>query len=273
MKGAPNHMSKSTNDAKPLITPEQLDQTSSTPLYKQVADLIRTKIAGEQLVAGDRLPTEQRLSKDLGLGISTVRNAYALLVDEGIVTRRAGRGSFVSKPKLSRQLQSLYNFTEEVKAAGQVPTSQVLEFTMTKPDAAVAQQLGISQNDDVYVVKRLRCANGNPVLLETSSIPTKLCPGLTKEDVQGSLYESMTRLMGSAPIKAREVHEASTLSHEEARLLGRKPGAGTFRITRLTFNSRGETCEHCLVVAPGDQTRYTIELGVDGSSASKSLVM
>lgn len=256
-----------------LIRPEDLDLNSTEPLYKQVAALIRSRISTQQLKPGDRLPTEQQLSRTMGMGISTIRSAYALLVDEGLVTRRAGRGSFVSKPQLSRQLKNLYTFTEDVKALGMTPSSRVLEFSVEKPSPDAARELAISPADDIYLVRRLRCADGNPIVLETSSVPVSLCPGLTRDDVEGSLYESMTRHMGLPPLSAREVHEASTLTAEEARLLGREPGMGTFRITRLTTNARGEACEHCEVVAPGDQTRYTIELGPNGSSATKNLIV
>lgn len=260
-------------DAADLISKESLDLTSSTPLYRQVAELIRSMITNRELAPGDKLPTEQRLSHLLDMSVSTIRSAYALLVDEGLVTRRAGRGSFVSKPQLSRQLKSLYTFTEDIRALGMSPSSKILDFHTAKPGADIAEALGISLEEDVYYIRRLRCANGNPILLEASSVPVRLCPGLTRDEVEGSLYEAIARHGESAPLSAREVHEASTLSEDEATLLCRKPGAGTFRITRLTTNTRGELCEHCLVVAPGDQTRYTIELGPNGSNAIKNIII
>lgn len=256
-----------------LVNRDELDLDSSAPLYKQLAALIKQKIDERQLPVGQKLQTEQDLSKELGVSISTVRNAYALLVKEGLVTRRAGRGSFVSRLKLSRSLVNIYNFTEEIRALGRTPSSDVLVFRIRKPSDDIAKALGIPQTDAVYEIERVRRADGNPILLETSYIPVALCPNLTDKDAEGSLYEGMMREMNSGLAGAHEIHEASVLSKQEAHTLERMPGEGTFRITRLTINTRGETCEYCLGVAPGDQTRYTIELGANGTKAKKDFLV
>ena len=69
------------------------------------------------------------------------------------------------------------------------------------------------------------------------------------------------------------MHEATVLSADEAGVLDREPGSPAFRITRLTTNVHGETCERCEAIAPGDGTRYVVDLRLDGSTSTKKLLL
>jgi GntR family transcriptional regulator len=262
----------STAAQKPLVTIADMDLSLSTPLYQQLADVLRKKITEGTIGSGDALPTEQSLSKALGLGISTVRSSYALLVEEGLITRRRGRGTFVSEPRLDRHLASLYNFSTEIRSLGKVPSSKILCFLTEPTEAFVAEALGIDVSESVYKIARVRLADGVPLLLETSYVPVRLCPGLTREDMETSLYKRMEKAMGAMLVSAVETHEAVTLRKREAHELKRPVGMGAFKITRTTTNSRGERCEYSLSIAPGDQISYTIELGIKGTAVSKSFL-
>lgn len=253
-----------------VVSVADLDLESSTPLYRQLASSLRDGIESGALRPGDPLPTEQSLSHDLGLGVSTVRSAYALLVKEGLVARRRGRGTFVAKARLDRRLTSLYNFSAEIRASGRVPSSKVLAFEVVEAGREAAGALGLEGADKVYRIRRLRLADQIPLLIETSYVPTSICPGLREESLTGSLYEEMERCMGAHLVRAVEKHDAVSLDDRDARDLGRPAGAAALRITRLTFNSRGEACEYGINVAPESQVSYTMELGLDGTAVSKN---
>ena len=120
-----------------LLAEIKLDQFSPTPLYRQVAEGLRDRIVSGELAVGTALPTENTISEALGIGISTVRCAYATLVKEGLVTRRPRRGSFVSSPELARQLDGLYSFSSETRRLGRVPSTKVISFTETTPSPEV----------------------------------------------------------------------------------------------------------------------------------------
>lgn len=78
-----------------MAAPSTLDPGSSTPLYRQVYDLLREKISSGALSAGDRLPPTRELAQELGLNRTTVSAAYELLESEGLIKGHVGRGSFV----------------------------------------------------------------------------------------------------------------------------------------------------------------------------------
>ena len=93
-----------------IVLKENLDLNSSAPLYIQIANILRQKINDGSLKVGDSLPAEMLLCKDLGLSRSTIRNAFALLEQEGKIIRKRGLGTIVCEPKLRRNLDTLYNF-------------------------------------------------------------------------------------------------------------------------------------------------------------------
>jgi GntR family transcriptional regulator len=69
---------------------------SSTPLYVQLSRQIRTQIEQGSLPIGKQLPSERELAADYGISRLTARKALAMLRDEGIISARRGRGSFVA---------------------------------------------------------------------------------------------------------------------------------------------------------------------------------
>lgn len=252
-----------------LLAEIKLDQFSSTPLYRQVAESLRDRIVSGELAVGTPLPTENTISKTLGIGISTVRSAYAALVKEGLVTRRPRRGSFVSSPERTRQLDGLYSFSSETRRLGKVPSTKVLSFTETTPSPEVKLQLELTSGERIFEIIRVRLADDTPIMLEGSHIPVRICPKLTKKDVEGSLYEAITQASGSVLALAHEVHKAVVLDVEQAQVLGRSVGTPAFLIFRTTQNARGEKFEYCVSVCPADTTHYEITLRPDSTSISK----
>lgn len=253
-----------------LVTRRDIDDTNPTPIYQQLASVIREKIASHELVEGARLPTETSLSRTLGIGVSTVRSAYSLLVDEGLVSRRAGRGSFVSTPVLNRKLPSLYNFTSEIRELGRTPVSKVIKFEVGKPSVEAVRELEITESTPVFHIQRVRCAGSDSLVLENVTLPVGRYPELTAQDLEGSLYEALAEHGYDAPTTAHEVHEAVVLSRQDAELLGRRPGEPAFRVTRTSYDLLKVPVEYAVNIAPGDRTRYVMDLGVDGTSVSKT---
>lgn len=252
------------------MEPIELDRMDSTPLYRQLARVLRDRIGSGAFQPGDRLPTEQALSRELDLSLSTVRGAYAELVEEGLVVRRAGRGSFVAEPRINRSLGGIYNFTTEMEQLGKTPGTRVLSFERREASDEEADALETAPGAEVFELVRLRLADGEPLLLERSCVPVAICPELEEADVEGSLYEALGRLAGVNPGSAHEVHEVVLLGVEEAELLGRTPGAPAFLVTRITRTDMGVPFEYSTAFAPGDATRYVMDLAPGSVSVAKA---
>lgn len=248
-----------------LIAQIQIDSLGSTPLYRQLFNELTRLIANGTLSPGDAVPTEEALCGAFGLSRTTVRRALGDLVEVGRVVRRPRKGTVVAEPKLPRSLETLHNFSEEMGKLGLTPTSKVLGFEKTTPRDWVAARLGVSEAEPVFKLTRVRLANGEPMLLETAWVPCRLCPNLTKEQLEGSLYTALAAA-GHTAKDARETYEAVLLGASDAKALGRKKGDPTFVIRRSTSDETGTVFEVSRIVAPGDRNQYEVALHADAPS-------
>ena len=133
-----------------------LDQSSPTSLWRQLADQLSGLISSGTLSVGDPLPTEERICRDLGLSRATVRKAFSELVSLGLVTRRAGKGSFVAEPKLRRSLDTLYSFSSEMATLGITPTSKIIRFRFVEVTDGIAERLEVPDGSLAWEIRRLR---------------------------------------------------------------------------------------------------------------------
>src|SRR5512133_4005246 len=124
-------------------------------MRKQVLTRQRVLELIDQLQVGEAIPSERRLSSELGVSRLTVRAALDDLVREGFLVRRHGSGTFVSEPKIAQQL-TLTSFSEDMRRRGMVPGSRTVELQTISAGAALGRSLNVSPNARVVQIVRLR---------------------------------------------------------------------------------------------------------------------
>lgn len=247
----------------------KIEWTTDAPVYLQLSNYFSARISAGELREGDALPTETALCSQLGISRSTVRQAFLMLEDEGVIIRKKRVGTRVCKPKLKRNINNLYNFTTEMHAMGLAPSSRVISFTTVHPPSKIAETLNLGAGDTAYRIERLRMADGEPLLLETAYIPVYICPVLNREQLTDSLYATIRECSGSSPQEATEIYEAVTLSKRDAELLYVRAGEAGFRIQRISKNTAGQIFEYCIELARGDRNKFQIVLKNSGVQYSR----
>ena len=152
----------------------QLDGGSSAPLYQQVLDLIKSDIEHGTYPIDSQIPTEFELSKMYGVGRVTVRRAIEELAGEGYLTKRQGRGTFVTATKMIRkvhQKDDVQSFTQACAANGMHAGARVVSRKTVKADVELAAFFGVDEGADLLLVSRVRTADGVPVLFENNYYP------------------------------------------------------------------------------------------------------
>src|ERR687888_1563245 len=136
---------------------------------------IRMRVIGliRELGVGQAIPSERRLSTELGVSRLTLRAALDELVREGYLVRRHGSGTYVGQPKIAQQL-TLTSFSEDMRRRGMVPDSRTVELRRIHAGPQVGRALNVSPDARVFQIRRLRLAGGGPVALETP--PVSLSP-------------------------------------------------------------------------------------------------
>ena len=229
------------------------------PLHEQLVDVLRDKIEHE-LAPGDMLPSERELTEQFGVSRTTVRLALAELESLGMVQRRHGKGSFVLDVASSAaNLSQAYSFTDHMRSIGRVPETTVLEFAEMDADEHLARRVGVSVGDALFKVKRLRSADGVPMMVERSYLPARVFPGLSFELLSRKpLYEIMEEDYRQKIRFADEEFYASVVRSNDAGLLKIGEGAPVLDLVRTTYNVRNRVVEYTLSVARGDQFRYRV---------------
>jgi GntR family transcriptional regulator len=231
------------------------------PLYHQVKDILLAAIDAGHWASDQQLPNESKLAELFGVSKITVRQALQELADLGYIRREQGRGTFVSQPKFGQGPRELMSFTEEMDRHRLTASARVLEKTVSEADLAVAEHLQLRLHAQVFVLRRLRLADGEPMGIQTAHIPVDLAPGLSQEDFENvSLYGLLQSRYGIQPARGHEQYFATSADADSAVLLGIPAGAPVFAAERVTFTKNGTPFEFTKSIMRGD--RYSIVLNL-----------
>lgn len=161
-----------------------IDKSSPIPAYYQLKEEIKNKIANDVWVVGQCIDSERELSETYGVSRMTVRQALGELVQEGILVREKGRGTFVCEPKVKQQ--DMMSFSDIIKKAGRNLETKVLEFEVIETPDELGDVFSAAK---LYKVNRLRLVDGEPVANEIVYIPCEYCGFINQSDLQKSLYK------------------------------------------------------------------------------------
>lgn len=163
-----------------------IDKQSPIPAYFQLKNYILDQISSGQWQKEQPIPSERELSELARVSRMTVRQAINELVNEGILYRLKGKGTYITKSKIEQR--NIMSFSEMVKSKGITPVTEILEFEKNALFPAIAKILGVEAETKFYRVKRLRKAEEIPIGIEEVFIPEKYCPDIDRFDLSGSLY-------------------------------------------------------------------------------------
>lgn len=185
-----------------------------TAKYEMIKQDITKKIESSEYKSNQVIPSESELCAAYGVSRITVRKAIDELVHEGQLYRIKGKGSFV-RDNASEGLSRIYSFTEAIVHQGRTPSKKLLSMTMAGADPDTAHKMGLKADDQVYVIKSLYFADGQPYCINTSMLPAKLFPKLELFDFNNhSLYEVLKSFYHLTFTKARQVLNATVGSRE-----------------------------------------------------------
>ena len=145
----------------------QLNHSSPTPLYYQLRQMIRNNIVDGVWQDGMMLPSETQLATELKLSRQTVKQAYDGLVQEGLVSRKRGKGTYVTYRQAEFNIMQEPNFYQQMDDERAVQLAKTIEKGFVKADAHVAKRLRLQVGDDVACIKRVRYINDLASIIQT----------------------------------------------------------------------------------------------------------
>lgn len=233
-----------------------LDALGRAPLYQRLQLALRRAIASQMLRPEDALPPERDLAQGFEVSRITVRKALDGLVEEGLLTRRQGAGTFVAG-RVEKQFSKLTSFSEDMEARGRSPRSQWLSKVESAVTPDESLTLGLSPGTRVFRFVRIRFADQMPMAIEHSTI-SGLALG-SANDVDASLYDALDK-HGHRPVRALQRLRAVLFNSEQAKLLDIEAGAPGLFIERRGYLEDGRAVEMTHSWYRGDAYDFVAEL-------------
>lgn len=236
-----------------------IDKYSPLPIYYQIEEAIKGRIEKGELQEGEMIPSEREYAETYGISRMTVRQAITNLVNDGYLTRRKGKGTFVANQKIEQRL-GLTSFTEDMKARGLKPSTKLIDFQISEARGKIAAGLGIHPGDEIYEIQRVRLADNIPMALETTYLAADLVKGLNQRIVQGSLYQFVEEELGLNIDYATQELEASVARETESEVLRIAKGTPVLLIRRYTYLKDGRPLELVQSIYRGDRYKFIIDM-------------
>lgn len=230
-----------------------LNQEAMTPLYVQLMEEIEKNIADGVYKPGEKIMTEAEMAKEYGVSLITVRKAVGSLMEKGLVIRKQGKGTFVTKPKFSRNMKKLQSFTEMCEQMGVKPGAKMLENRLIEADAKVAARLGIEAGSSVVYISRLRYADQEPVQIERSYFPLKYAFLLEAQFDDNSLFDFLREQAGTWVASSEKTIELCRATAAEAKLLDVEENDYLLFVRSTAYDSAGEPLYAGVQIINGDR--------------------
>jgi GntR family transcriptional regulator len=228
-----------------------------TPKHAQLREILRRTVESE-LPPGSPIPSERELAERYQVSRLTVRSAIGKLVEEGLLSRVRGKGTFTATRRMELQLY-LMSFTDDMRRRGKVPTTEVLRNAPEIPPASSASALGLGNRQPAHRLVRLRRADGVPLAVERGWYHAGRLPGLTGLELTRSLYALLAQHFDIRLDHAWQTVWAESADRETARLLGIRAGSPLLVFRRVS-SCKGEPVEDMTSWYRGDHYQVTMQL-------------
>lgn len=214
-----------------------IDKNNPNPYYRQISEWIREKVVTREWEINHQLPSEEDLSKELGVSRGTIRRAISDLIKEGILIQIQGKGTFVAEKKVSYPFgQELVSFAESMERNGLNFTTKVLEMKTITANELMQEKFSIKENNKVLFLKRLRYIDGEPVILIENYINLKICPGIDQVNFEKStLFDSIESLSQQKIGFGKRQFNAIGLDEEKAELLSLTINTPVLFLDQITY--------------------------------------
>lgn len=235
-------------------------------LYMQLADLIRAQILDGSYTPGSMLPSENEMVQTYQVSRVTVRQALALLYQEGLVKRVQGKGTFVAGQTIEQNFFSLHEFSKELKSKGYVPSFEILSHEWRPATAEFRGLFDLKNDPSLLVVERIKYSDKNPIMLEKVFIPKYRIPGFPVKDVRAKLLSTILNETYSVQlVRVRKSIQPIKIGRTEATRLKVSPGSLGLLLDRVTWsNEKGmPPIMFTRAIVPAERSRFYVDVGAE----------
>lgn len=228
------------------------------PAYVRIRDQIKREIDEHVWKVGKRLPSERDLAEVFHVSRMTLRQAISLLVEEGVLERRIGSGTFVASTRVQEKMRGTTSFTEIIKSQGKEPSSQLISYRRTIPNEQEVKKLGIQQTENIIRMERIRYADKVPVVYEVASIPEKFIKNFKKDEITQHFFQTLQK-NGYRIGKSQQTIHAGLAKEKIAQYLDISKGQAILGLTQISYLEDGTAFEFVKSQYAGERFEFYLE--------------
>ncbi|MCV2883750.1 histidine utilization repressor [Aestuariibacter sp. AA17] len=223
------------------------------PRFTQIKSAIMEQIEQNEMKSGDQVPSENQLAEQFGVSRMTARRALTELVDEGILMRSQGLGTFVSDHRPMSSMLAIKSINEEIRQRGHRYHCDVIHKAAVTGSEQACSWLGVPAQTTLFHTLIVHFENAQPVQLESRWVNPQFAPDYLKQD-----FNSVTAnqyLSAIAPLtQADHIVEATLPDSESASLLNISTRQPCLKVSRRTFSAKG-IVSYANLLHPGNRYR------------------
>ncbi|CAG9186985.1 GntR family transcriptional regulator [Cupriavidus pinatubonensis] len=232
--------------------------------YGRIAAQLQRKIVDGEWPPGAAIPAESTLATEFGTALGTIRQAIAVLVQEGLLERVQGKGTFVRNGLTGASMMRFFRFRADADAADvAIPRSEILSCRAVRLEKSVATLLGLDTGARGLAISRRRWLDDKPRLLESIWLPLPRCEPLQrlpKAEWGDLLYPLLASQCGITIHRAVDEVTFRTLDADQAELLDLPDGHPCALVTRRAYDLQGNCAEYRLTQGDAYAFRYQADI-------------
>ena len=237
-----------------------IDVSHLIPRYYQIYDNLYNQIQEGKYANGEKLPSEEKLCDLYQVSRGTIREAIKLLLQQGLLNRERGKGTFVSLNKIGQDLQQLMGFTELMNRNGMTASAKILEVTVKDPNPKIKEILMIPKGEQVVKVQRLRFGDKEPLIIEKSYFVRSIFQPLLKHDLENqSIYDILYKETALRLGEATQDIEATVAGPVESKAFGIEFGSPLLLMKRIIMLKDGSPFEYSEDYYRSDKLKFTVK--------------
>lgn len=229
-----------------------------SPVYIQIHNQIKKDIEAGVWAVGDRIPSERELALEFNVSRMTLRQAVQTLVEEGILERQVGAGTFVARKKVQEKMTGVTSFTELMEEQGKKPSSRTVSYLVTTPSLSEMERLKLKDDEKVLRMERIRYADEVPICFEVATLPYSLVKDYERNQITTSLYRTLEE-SGRKIGHAQQSVSAQVASERIAEYLNIKRCSAILRLRQITELGDGTPFEYVRTQYAGDKFEFYLE--------------
>ena len=229
----------------------ELSRNTFEPLYYQIRENIREKINSNEYPPNSMIPSEAELCEHYGVSRVTVRRAVLDLVQEGLLTRGKGKGTFVSENYGLTHMNGLQSFTQELLGLNMRPSAKLLSCRIRVADQSLRNIMDLREGEKIATISRLRLVNGEPCMVEVMNFPYALVSGIEKDNLEDSIYHLLKGKYQQEVVSAKDIMEPIIIGEYESGLLELKTPSAGLRTNRVGYDAEHRVIEYSTHIIPG----------------------